>query len=92
MFLEKTPAFAQISFDSSHSVRTFVEIFWGCVLEVIIIISPNFEPLWTRFDPQIIEFSKVRRLEKLCSARAGFLLLSSVEPKLVFFCVGSTDA
>jgi len=56
-------------------MRIFVEIFWGCVLKVIIIISPNFEPLWTRFDPQIIEFSKVRGLEKLCSARAGFFAI-----------------
>jgi len=56
-------------------VRIFVEIFWGCVLEVIIIISPNFEPLWTRFDPQIIEFSKVCGLEKLCSPQAGFFAI-----------------
>jgi len=60
-------------------VRIFDEIFWGCVLEIIIIISPNFEPLWTRFDPQIIEFSKVRGLEN----PLWFLIfLAPVEPTL----------
>ena len=35
-----------------------MEIFWGCVLEVIIFISPKFEHLWICFDPSIVKISK----------------------------------
>jgi len=72
----ENPTFAQISFDSSQSVRTFVEIFWGCVLEVIIFISPKFELFWTWFDRPIVKFFKDRGLEKPCSARAGFFVIA----------------
>ena len=35
-----------------------MEIFWGCVLEVIIFISPKFEHLWICFDSSIVKISK----------------------------------
>jgi len=52
----ENPAFAPILIDSFQSVRNFVEIFWECVLEVIIFLSPKFELLWTCFDRSFIEF------------------------------------
>jgi len=70
-------------------VRTFVEIFWGCVLEVIIFISPKFELLWTSFDRKIIKFSEERGLEKRLWTRTEFFP-APVEPTSTFFCVGST--
>ena len=54
----------------------FIEIFWGCVLEVIIFVSPKFELLWTLFDRPIVKFFKDRGLEKPCSTRAGFFVIA----------------
>ena len=80
-FLEKTPLllrFLSIPLNSwGFSLRSFGDVFLKSSSS-----SPQIlTPLWTWFDPQIIEFSKVRGLEKLCSARAG-----------VFAIVGWTDA
>ena len=70
-------------------MRIFIEIFWGCVLEVIIFISPKFELLWTWFDHPIIKFFQRSRAEKPVLLGQDFSL-SPVEPTLAFFYIGST--
>ena len=66
-----------------------MEIFWGCVLEVIIFISPKFEHLWICFDSSIVKISKGCVLVNALDSVSGQHRLNR---RLGFKVVGSTGA